>query len=197
MTTQRHMGGVVLALAALAGFGDGLAQGRSDTAALQMQLFEATKRTNELAVQQNRQTQQILEQTNALADASVRQSAEAEQTRQLAEASMTQNLQALEYMKSQVERTLQAAQSRKDLTEKFLAFWSAVLGLFVLVAAYLSWREHRNMRTKVALAVEEIRGLGLGELQKVLADLKAAERQLLHEDAARLKETLARKATET
>lgn len=203
-TTRRLIGGVVLAVAALGGLGESSAQGtdgqgasrRSDTAALQMQLFEATKRTNELAVEQNKQTKLILEQTNALADASVKQSAEAEQTRQMAEASMAQNLQALEYVKKQVEQTLQAAQSRKAFTEKVLVFWSAVLALLVLLAGYFSWRAHRNMREKVAQTVDEIRSLGLGELQKVLADLRV-ERQLLLHDAGRQNEALAKKALDS
>lgn len=207
MTTRRNIGGMVLATAALAGFGDGSAQGtgaadsqgalrRSDSAALQLQLLEATKRTNELAVEQNRQTKLILEQANALADASVKQSAEAEQTRQLAESSVTQNLKAMEYMKTLVERSLQTAQSRKAATERMLMFWSAVLALFIVVASYFNWREYRNMRKKVAQAVDEVRNLGLAELQKVLADIKA-EKQVLLDDVARQEEALMKKTTDS
>jgi len=207
MTTRRHIGGVVLAVAAVAGSGDGSAQGtgapdspgasrRSDMAALQMQMFEATRRSNELAAEQNRQTKKILEQTNALVDASARQSDEAEQTRQLAEASMTQNLQALDNMKTLVSRTLETAQSRKVFMERVFLFWSAVLALFIVVAAYFSWRERRNMRQKVAQTVDEIRNVGLAEMQKVVADLKA-EKQLLLGEVARQKEALTKKATES
>ena len=207
MTTRRHIGGVVLAIAALAGFGDGSAQGtgapdsqgaarRSDTSALQLQLFEATKRTNELAVEQNRQTKLILEQTNALADASVKQSAEAEQTRQMAEESMAQNLQAMAYVKTQMARTLETAQSRKAFMENFLMFWSAVLALLVVAAGYFSWREHKNMRQKVTQAMDEIRNLGLRELQKVLADVKA-ERQMLLDDVTRQKGALPNKTIDS
>lgn len=207
MTSRRHIGGVVLAVAAAASFGDGSAQGtgapdgagaarRSDMATLQLQLFESTKRSNELAAEQNRQTKQILEQTNALADASARQSAEAEQTRQLAEASMTQNLQALENMKAQVNRTLETAQSRKAFMEKVFMAWSAVLALLVVVAGYFSWREYKSMREKVARTVDEIRDLGLAELQKVLADLKA-EKQGLLDDVARQNAALTKRSTDS
>lgn len=195
MTTRRHIGGVVLAAAALAGAGAASAQGagaaegqgasrRPDSAALQMQLFEMTKRSNELAAEQNRQTKLILEQANALSDASAKQSADAEQTRQLAEASITQNRQALDFVKTQVNRTLQAAQSRNVFVERVFMFWSAVLALFVLVASYISWREHRNMREKVTRAVEEVRSLGVAELQRALAELRA-EKQALLDEAAR------------
>lgn len=195
MTTRRHIGGVVLALAALAGFGDGSAQGtgaadsqgasrRPDTAALQLQLFEATKRSNELAAEQNKQTRQILEQTNALADASVKQSAAAEQTRQIAEASIERNVQALENIKTLADRTFQATQSSQAIAQRTLKIWSAALALVILVAGYFGWRQHKNMREKVAQAVDEIRSLGLAELQKALADLKA-EKQLLLDDASR------------
>ena len=202
MTTRRHIGGVVLAVAALAGFGDGSAQGtgapggqgasrRPDTAALQMQLFEATKRSNELAAEQNRQNRQILEQTNALADASVKQSAAAEQTRQMAEESINRNAQTLEDIKTVVDQTIQTAQSGNAFADKVFKVWSAVLASWSLVAAYLGWRAHRNMRVKVEQTVDEMRSLGLAELQKVLADLKA-EKQVLLDDVAHQKEVLAK-----
>lgn len=208
MTSRRHIGGVALAVAALGGFGDGWAQGssdgqgaarRSDAATalqMQLQLFEATKRSNELAAEQNKQTKLILEQANALAEASARQSAEAEQTRQIAEASMKQNLQALAEMKTLVSRTLETAQSRKTFTEKILTFWSAVLALCILAAGYFNWREHKNMREKVARAVDEIRSSGLAELQKVLADLKA-QKQVLLEDDVRRDRALAKKTVDS
>lgn len=206
MATRLHLGGVVLAAAALAGCGSAWAQGagapdgqgaprRSDTAALQLQLFEATKRSNELAAEQNRQTKKILEQTNALAEASARQSADAEQTRQIAEASVTQNREALVYTKALVNRSLQTAQSREAFVKRVFMFWSAVLALIVLAAAYFSWREHRNMRQKVAQVVDEIRNSGMAELQKVLADLRA-EKQALLEEVARQKEVLTHKAAD-
>lgn len=208
MTRRRHIGDVVLAVAALAGFGDGSAQGtgapdsqgasrRPDTAALQLQLFEATKRSNELAAEQNKQTKQtkqILEQTNALADASVKQSAAAEQTTQIAEASIKQNVQALENIKTLVDQSIQTAQSSNAFAERIFKFWSAVLALVVVVVGYFGWREHKNMREKVAQTVDEIRSLGLAELQKVLADLKAEMRVLL-DDLARQKEALTKETT--
>ena len=201
MTTRRHIGGAVLAVAALAGFGDGSAQGtgapdsqgasrRPDTAAaLQLQLLESTKRSNELAAEQNKQTKQILEQTNALADASVKQSAAAEQTMQIAEASINRNMQALENIKTVADRTIQTAQSSNAFAEKVFKVWSAVLAVVVAVSGYFGWRAHKNMREKVAQTVDEMRSLGLAELQKVLADLKA-EKQLLHDGVARQKEAL-------
>ena len=201
MTTRRLIGGVVLAVAALAGFGDGFAQGagardgqgaprRSDTASLQLQLLEATKQSNELAAEQNRQSKNILEQTNALAEASARQSAEAEQTRQTAEASIAQNLQALEYMKVLSNRTLQTAQSRETFVKRVFMFWSAVLAVFVLVAAYFNWREHKNMREKVEQTVNEMRNVGLDELQKMLDELRA-EKLVLLDEVARHRAALA------
>lgn len=207
MTTRRHIGGVVLAVAALAGFGDGSAQGtgapdsqgasrRPDSAALQLQLFEATKRSNELAAEQNKQTKQILEQTNALADASVKQSAAAEQTMQIAEASIKQNVQALENIKTLADQSILTAQSSNAFAERIFKFWSAVLALVVVVAGYFGWREHKNTRQKVAQTVDEIRSLGLAELQKVLADFNA-EKQVLLDDLARQKEALTKKTADS
>lgn len=202
MTTRRHIGGVVLAAAALAGVGEGSAQGTGapdgpgaprrpeSPAAMQMQLFDAARRSNELAAEQNRQNKQILEQTQALADASVKQSAAAEQTRQMAEASIKQNAQTLEGLKTVVGQTIQAAQSGNALADKVFKVWSAVLAALVLVAGYLGWRAHRNMRAKVDQTLDEIRSLGLAELQAVLADLKA-EKQALVDDAARRKSGVA------
>lgn len=205
MTTRRHIGAVVVVtVMALAGADNGLAQGadgqgsqrRPDSVSMQLQLFEATKRSNELAAEQNRQTKLILEQTNALADASAKQSAEAEQTKQLAEASITQNRQALEYVKTQVNRTLQTAQSRNVFVERIFMFWSAVLALFVIVAGYFNWREYKNTREKVAQTVDEVRNLGLDELRKLLAELKA-EKQVLVDEVARQKAALTKPAVET
>ena len=198
MATRRLVGGVVLAVVALVGFGDGLAQGadgqgaprRPDAASLQLQLPEPTRQSNDLAAEQNSQTQKIIEQTSALAEASARQSAEAEQTRQTAEASIAQNLQAVEYMKVLSNRTLQTAQSRETFVKRVFMFWSAVLAVFVLVAAYFNWREHKNMREKVARTVDEMRSAGLDELQKMLDDLRA-EKLLLQEEVARHRAALA------
>jgi len=207
MKTRRHIGGVVLAVVALAGFGDASAQGagapngqgasrRPDTAALQLQLFESMKRSNELAAEQNQQTKQILEQTNALADASVKQSAAAEQTRQIAEASIEKNVQALENIKTLADQTIRTAQSADAFAQRMFRLWAAALALVVLVAGYFGWRDHKNTREKVAQTVDEIRSLGLAELQKVLADLKA-EKKVLLDDVARQKEALAKRTADS
>jgi len=194
MTRRRHIGGVILAIAALAGSGGGWAQGtgaRSDPAAMQLQLFEATKRSNELAAEQNRQTKQILEQTNALADASVKQSAAAEQTRQIAEESVKQNVQVLADIKTVADQTIQTAKSSNAFAERIFKVWSAVLAAVVLAAGYFGWRAHKNVREKLTQTVEEVRSLGLAELQKVVADLHA-EKQALLDEVARQKEALAK-----